>query len=197
MRALVGGGHAPRSPGPVTLDVRAFLVTHPTALALADAGMDPTGQALDDALEAVGAGWADVSHVLITHAHPDHVGGLERVRRQAPSARLMASAFEGLPDAEPLSDGQQAGPLRVVATAGHTAGHLSLVDETHGILFVGDCLGTVGGRLVRAPQQFTSDPVTAEQSLRRLPAFRGSRMLFGHGDELAAPWDSLDALLDR
>ena len=139
----------------------------------------------------------DVHVIAMQHLIPDHVGGLERVRRQAPSARLMASAFEGLPDAEPLSDGQQAGPLRVVATAGHTAGHLSLVDETHGILFVGDCLGTVGGRLVRAPQQFTSDPVTAEQSLRRLPAFRGSRMLFGHGDELAAPWDSLDALLDR
>ena len=105
---------------------------------------------------------------------------------------------EGLEDAaglHPLADGQVVGPLRVVASPGHTPGHVSFLDEERGVLLVGDCLGTVGGRLVRGPERFTADPAVAEQTLHDLLAFRGARMLFGHGPELSDPWGQLDALL--
>jgi glyoxylase-like metal-dependent hydrolase (beta-lactamase superfamily II) len=72
---------------------------------------------------------------------------------------------------------------------------VSLVDESRGLLLVGDCLGVVGGELVRAPARFTSDAAGAEQSLRRLRDLRGSRMLFAHGPEISRPWEALDALL--
>ena len=36
--------------------------------------------------------------------------------------------------------------LRVVATPGHTSGHLCLLDEDHGLLFTGDAIGAEAGR---------------------------------------------------
>lgn len=181
-------------PEPVTLDVRAYLVPHDSGVVLVDTGMDATGQALDEALARAGASWSDISHVLITHGHPDHVGGLDHVRQMAPGARVLANPDEQIADTTPVLDGDVVGTLRVFATPGHTAGHVSLVDEGRGVLLVGDCLGTVEGRLVRAPAPFTADPEQAERSLHRLDALRGTRMLFAHGSELERPWDALDAL---
>ena len=84
----------------------------------------------------------------------------------------MASPVEGLAGLLPLADRDVIGPLRVVASPGHTPGHLSLVDEEQGVLLVGDCVGVVAGRLVRAPERFTADPGVAEQTLRSLLVWR-------------------------
>jgi glyoxylase-like metal-dependent hydrolase (beta-lactamase superfamily II) len=184
-------------PDPVTLDVRAFLAPHASGVVLVDTGMDPGGQALDEALGTIGAAWSDVSHVLVTHAHPDHTGALDHVRRAAPAAAVLASPLDGLHDTQPLADRDVVGPLRVVAAPGHTPGHLCFLDEERGVLLAGDCLGAVSGRLARAPERFTADQAVAEQTLHDLLAFRGTRMLFGHGPELPDPWTELDTLLLR
>ena len=109
----------------------------------------------------------------------------------------MASPAEGLPGLRPLADRDVIGPLRVFASHGHISGHLSFVDEERGVLLVGDCAGVVAGRLVRAPERFTADLEVAEQTLRSLLVWRGARMLFAHGPELASPWDELVRLLER
>jgi glyoxylase-like metal-dependent hydrolase (beta-lactamase superfamily II) len=200
IRAIVMGHRIPAGalgPGPVQLDVRAYLVAHASGIILVDTGIDAGGLALDAALGEAGAAWRDVSHVLISHAHRDHVGALDHVRRAAPAAAVMASAAEGLPGLRPLADRDVIGPLRVFASPGHTPGHLSFADEERGVLLVGDCVGVVAGRLVRAPGRFTADPEVAEQTLRSLLAWRGARMLFAHGPELASPWDELEMLLER
>lgn len=182
-------------PNPVVLDIRAFLVPHPTGLVMVDTGMDPSGGFLNEALDDAGATWSDLSHVVITHAHPDHVAAIERVRASAPNASLLAHPHESIGGAAHLHDGDIVGSLRVFATPGHTPGHLSLIDEDRGILLVGDCVGTVAGELVRAPQPFTADTPRAEESLHRLLDLRGARILSSHGPELDDPWDQLDALL--
>jgi glyoxylase-like metal-dependent hydrolase (beta-lactamase superfamily II) len=184
-------------PEPVILDVRAYLVPHPGGLVLVDTGMEPTGRAIDSALGLLGAAWTDVSHIAITHNHPDHVGALDHARQHAHRAAVTASPLDGLVDIHPVVDGDTVGPLRVVASPGHTPGHLSLLDESQGTLLVGDCLGTADGRLMRAPEQFTADLDIAEQTLHRLRAYRGTRILFSHGPELTHPWDELDALLEQ
>ncbi|OMH24816.1 hypothetical protein BKD30_07345 [Tersicoccus phoenicis] len=182
-------------PDPVTVDVRAHLVPHATGLLLVDTGMDADGAALDATLDEISATWSDVSHVVITHGHPDHVGGLDHVRAVAPHARVLAHPEERVPDAEPLADQQVVGPLRAIATPGHTAEHLSFLHEDANTLFVGDCLGTVGGRVNRAPRPFTADVDQAERTLHDLLRFRDARMIFAHGPEVADPWDQLDRLL--
>ena len=182
-------------PDPMTVNVRAYLVPHETGLTLVDTGLDPGGDALDLALADAGASWTDVSDVVITHAHPDHVGALDHVRVAAPKARVHANPAERMAGTLPLSDGDTVNSLRAIATPGHTEGHLSLIDESQATLLVGDCLGVVEGRLVRAPAQFTADGDQAEQSLHRLRSMRGARMLFAHGEELTQPWADLDVLL--
>jgi glyoxylase-like metal-dependent hydrolase (beta-lactamase superfamily II) len=182
-------------PESVKLDVRAYLAPHAAGLVLVDTGMDASGAALDQALERLGAAWSDVSQVVITHGHPDHTGAVDHVRQVAPGAGILAGPQDGLPDAAPVSHGDVVGGLRVIATPGHTPGHVSLLDESRGVLLVGDCLGSRDGELSRAPEQFTADPDQAEQSLHGLLTYRGARMLFGHGPELSRPWDALDALL--
>jgi glyoxylase-like metal-dependent hydrolase (beta-lactamase superfamily II) len=74
---------------------------------------------------------------------------------------------------------------------------VSLFEESLGVLLVGDCLGVVGGELVRAPAPFTWDAARAEQSLHRLREFRGARVLFAHGPEIDQPWEALDDLLQK
>ena len=152
IRAIVMGHRIPAGalgPGPVQLDVRAYLVAHASGVILVDTGMDAGGRALDAALGEAGAAWPDVSHVLITHAHRDHVGALDHVRQAAPAAAVMASPVEGLQGLSPLADRDVIGPLRVFASPGHTPGHLSFADEERGVLLVGDCVRR-GGREARA-----------------------------------------------
>jgi glyoxylase-like metal-dependent hydrolase (beta-lactamase superfamily II) len=193
MELLIPAGQM--GPEPVKLDIRAYLVPHDAGLVLVDTGMDPTGTALDDALSQRGASWSDVSDVVLTHGHPDHTGAVDHVRQVAAGASVLASPMEAMAGTEPLPEGAVVGTLRAVATPGHTAGHLSLLDESRGVLLVGDCLGSMNGELVRAPERFTADLEQAEQSLHRLRDFRGARMLFAHGPEVSRPWDALDALL--
>lgn len=184
-------------PEETILDIRAYLVPHQTGLTLVDTGMARNGLALDRALLDAGATWADVSEVVITHAHPDHTGALGHVRASAPHARFFAHPAEGLSNTHPLLDGETVGELRAFATPGHTPGHLCLLDEATGAVLLGDCLMVQDGRLVRAFAQFTVDAALAEQSLHRLRSLRGTRMLFSHGPEIRQPWDELDVLLDN
>lgn len=184
-------------PDPVVIDVRAFLVPHPTGLVLVDTGMDPSGSSLDAALAAVGARWSDVTDVVISHHHPDHTGALDHVRELAPRATVHAHPLDEVPRTTPLLDGGRVGSLRAFATPGHTPGHLSLVDDDRGVLLASDCLGVVDGQLRRAPEMFTADADQAERSLHRLLELRGARLLPSHGPELVDPWDALERLLVR
>lgn len=63
--------------------------------ALVDTGYDWTAGTLDAALARAGVGPQDVTHVVITHAHGDHTGGLLRDGKAAfPSAELLFSEKE-------------------------------------------------------------------------------------------------------
>ena len=64
-------------------------------VALVDTGYDWTVGALESALHEAGIGPKDVTHVIITHAHGDHVGGLVRDGRAVfPSAAVLFSERE-------------------------------------------------------------------------------------------------------
>lgn len=98
---------------------------------------------------AMGAGWDDLSDVVLTHAHPDHCGALSTVELKAASAAIWGGSGDTFPAA---ARRPRTGPihgLRVVSTPGHTPGHLCLLDEGEGILFTGDAISSQAGRLTQ------------------------------------------------
>lgn len=84
---------------------------------------------------------------------------------------------------ETLSDGAAIGPFRVVATPGHTAGHVSLLWEERGILFTADAAANITGV---GPHPVADDPATARESFRRLGTLGFDAACFGHGRTLAS-----------
>lgn len=83
-----------------------------------------------------------------------------------------------------LHDGEElplAGGVRVVATPGHTHGHLSLYLERSRTLIAGDALGSENGQL-RAPfGAGTADMVTAGHSVRKVAGLDVQTILTYHG----------------
>lgn len=177
----------------ITSDVRCFLLPHPDGVMLVDAGLPGSLEGIESGLTHLSATWSDVSDVVVTHAHFDHVGGLAGVLAQAPNATLWAGpaevgdveALSGGRVAQPLADGRRVAGWTVLPTPGHTAGHLCLVHEDDGVLLAGDVVGSIGGELRRAPEMFTTDRVRAEASLRELAARKFVRVVTSHGEELA------------
>jgi hydroxyacylglutathione hydrolase len=105
----------------------------------------------------------EITHVLVTHPHPDHVAGLAEARAQIGNPPLVAheatAAELGEEVAIVLGDGDafDANGIGVEAlfTPGHAAGHLAfLVDGTD--LFTADVLfkGTVGGTMAPGASGF-------------------------------------------
>ena len=78
-----------------------YLVAHPDGAALVDAGLDnpQTRAALAEALRRAGRREQDITHVLLTHHHPDHTGLAETLRRDAGAVVAI-----GAGDADPLRD---------------------------------------------------------------------------------------------
>ncbi len=108
-------------------------------------------------LEFLRRGQLELTHVLLTHHHHDHVAELDAVREAYPDVPVLIHPLERelVPGATgTMSPGEtiETGALAIepIHTPGHTAGMLSLlVDGTD--VFTGDTLfkGSVGG--VRAP----------------------------------------------
>ena len=83
---------------------RVYLIEDPSGLTLVDTGIEPAADRILKQLQAAGRKASDVKRILITHAHPDHVGGLPRLKK-ATGAQVIASAIE-----RPVIEGKMAVP---------------------------------------------------------------------------------------
>lgn len=168
--------------------VSAYLLTRGTDVAIVDTGVDGSGGGIGDALTAAGRAWGDVRHLILTHHHPDHIGSLAEVAEMAGGAALYAGAAD-IPsikaprEVRPVNDGDEVFGLRMVASPGHTLGHVAVLDVASSVLVVGDALVNTP-ELAGSPPQYTVDAAQAKESVRKLAALDAKTVLFGHGDPL-------------
>ena len=81
-----------------------------------------------------------------------------------------------------VDDGERlSGGVRVVATPGHTPGHISLYIEDQGIFIAGDATAVENGRLILPNPQFTLDLSGALDSIRKMQSLKISSIINYHG----------------
>jgi glyoxylase-like metal-dependent hydrolase (beta-lactamase superfamily II) len=169
--------------------VSAYILVRGAEVAIVDLGLSGSGPAIEQGLKAAGQTWKSVKHIVLTHLHDDHVGGLAEIAPQVNAAIYagegdLASIISEKP-LKPLKDDDEVFGMRVVNTPGHTLGHISLFEPATGILVAGDALRTESG-LEGSNPQFTADETKANASVRKLAGLDVKAILCGHGEPLVA-----------
>ena len=201
--------------------VNAFLVREDDGFTLVDT---TTGGAADDLIQAAGGA---IRRIALTHGHGDHVGSLDALKERLGDsvqvlmpeldARIHAgeSVVEGkvpgswpklktVPDVR-LNAGDRVGSLEVVATPGHTPGHVAFVDTRDGSLIAGDTFTAYGNVAVsnhfylRFPfaAMATWDKAKDVESARALRALDPSILVVGHGPAVRDPGAAMDRAIAR
>jgi glyoxylase-like metal-dependent hydrolase (beta-lactamase superfamily II) len=178
--------------------VSAYVLARGNEVAIVDTGVSGSADRFDGALEALSVGWSDVDHVILTHLHPDHIGGLGEVLGATPDASAYAGEADvaGISSPRPLTpvnDGDEVFGLQIVGTPGHTAGHISVLDTSAGLLVAGDALNEMAGAITGPNPDFTDDLALADNSARRLGQFEFDTALFGHGEPVVGMADKMVA----
>lgn len=166
--------------------VSAYVLVRGTEAAIVDTGVSGSADDIGATLSAMGLAYGDVRHVILTHLHGDHVGSTSEVMAMASSATAWAGeadiggiAFDGISVA---ADGAEVFGTEIVATPGHTAGHISVYDRDASLLVAGDAINTLDGGVQGPNPQFTDDLDVANDSARRLAELSFNTLLAGHGD---------------
>jgi len=194
---------------------QAFIIDGDEGVTLIDAGLPKKTEHIIDGLTAIGRGLDDVKHIVITHAHIDHIGGLGVVasgsgadvlcsREDAPAVQgeeglspppvmvrfpFLKILLKMFPDAEPVQVDRLigagdtlslSGDLTVLATPGHTAGHVSfLLDRSGGVMIVGDAASvSKKGNVVRG--FFNAPTPDIDASIKAIATHDFAMAVFGH-----------------
>jgi glyoxylase-like metal-dependent hydrolase (beta-lactamase superfamily II) len=213
--------------------VHAISVRGPWGVALVDTGLGihpPVGRWAEDegisaseAYERAQVDPAEVSLVVLTHMHPDHVGGvLEGEEPRFPNARHVLHAADrayaerpdlsvytsrSRPDLRRLEalgmleldpDDREVVPgIRVMHTPGHTPGHRSVVVET------GDANVLLTGDLLHMPIQFAHPAWPSNHDVDAQEAARSRAGVVSRADEegwtvgvhhFARPWGTVTSV---
>jgi glyoxylase-like metal-dependent hydrolase (beta-lactamase superfamily II) len=205
--------------------VNAYLVREDDGLTLVDT---TTGGGADVLLAAAGRAGAPIRRIALTHTHNDHLGSLDALKdRLGDSVQVLIPELDAqivagehvvegkLPGGWPkalrttpdvrLAAGDRVGSLRVVASPGHTPGHVAFVDTRDGTLIAGDAYTTYGG--VAVPSHFyLRFPLAAmatwspEQTVASAAALRDldpAVLVVGHGPAVRGPGAAMDRALAR
>jgi glyoxylase-like metal-dependent hydrolase (beta-lactamase superfamily II) len=79
---------------------RVYLIEDSDGLTIIDGGLAQTTNRINSQIEASGHKLTDIKHILLTHAHPDHVGALAELKAHS-GAPIITSALE-----KPVAEGK-------------------------------------------------------------------------------------------
>jgi glyoxylase-like metal-dependent hydrolase (beta-lactamase superfamily II) len=207
--------------------VNAYLVREDDGFTLIDAMI---GGSAGKIIEAAGRAGAPIVRIVLTHSHADHIGSLDALKERLPEAEVITSTREarllakdtsldpdepqnklggGFPGAKSKPDrtvdaGDRVGSLEVIASPGHTPGHIALFDTRDRTLYCGDAYATLGGVSTTAKVNplyplavFTWHRPTELESARALRALEPAMLAPGHGKVVEGPAAAMDRAIGR
>jgi glyoxylase-like metal-dependent hydrolase (beta-lactamase superfamily II) len=208
--------------------VNCYLVREDDGLTIVDTMIPRGGKKIVAAAQKLGA---PIVRIALTHAHGDHIGSLDELHGLVPDAEVLISARDArlltkdmsLDPGEPeeklrgsypgasttptrtFADGELIGSLRVVASPGHTPGHVAFLDTRDNTLICGDAFATIGGVATSAkgsavfplPAMATWSKSTELESARKLVALEPARLAPGHGRIVDSPVSAMQAAIAR
>jgi glyoxylase-like metal-dependent hydrolase (beta-lactamase superfamily II) len=200
--------------------INAYLVREDDGFTLVDTTL---GGAADRLIAVATEAGGQIKRIALTHGHADHVGSLDSLKDRLGSnveismgeldARILAGekVVEGkLPGGWPkvktvpdtrLAGGETIGSLEVVATPGHSPGHVAFRDTRDGTVIAGEVFTSFGA--VAASNHFhfrlpfaamaTWDQAKDLESARTLRALNAGLLVVGHGPATRLPAAAIDA----
>ena len=193
--------------------ISVLLLDNDDGWTLMDTGLASSVGRIRDALGALGSGPEDLKRIFLTHQHDDHTGGLPGLLEWAPHAEVGTSPHEAkvvsgrrgldpqsspilrflarnaqpspVPVTKVLREGDLVSGFRVIATPGHTPGHVSLLRDGDGLLFTADAFGCLPRRIrVGVRKAVCVDPPEAKRSAEKLLAEGFATVMMSHGPVL-------------
>jgi len=169
-------------------------------------------QALARCLDELLAEGRTVREIVLTHLHPDHVGGVNalkqhlekthRARAPGVAAHELTAAALGddirvgrfITDGETIElEGEPRISLRALHTPGHARGHLCFYEARTGTLISGDNIVGLGSVLIDPPEGNMRDYLASLERMRTLPNL--SVIFGGHGPAIANPYARIQQYL--
>ena len=195
--------------------INVLLLENDDGWTLVDTGTAKSVVRIRDALATLGSGPEDLKRIFLTHQHDDHTGGLRGLLEWAPDAEVGASPHEAevisgrrekdpfsnpvlrrltrnvelptAPVAKVLREGDLVSGFRIIATPGHTRGHVSLLRDGDGVLFTADAFGCLPRKIrVGVRKAICTDPAMAKRSAEKLLNEDFATVVFAHGKTLRA-----------
>jgi glyoxylase-like metal-dependent hydrolase (beta-lactamase superfamily II) len=151
-----------------------------------------------EAIMRAGASQGGIKRILITHGHPDHLGGAEALRKML-GVSIYAFSRQGVSCAdEEIADGTEfpvgGDSLRAIYTPGHRFDHLCFLLEHQRILFAGDLLAGAGTVVIAPPD---GDMLDYLHSLQQLQSLTLQEIVPAHGPIISDPQARLSMYIAR
>ena len=149
---------------------------------LVDPG-DPTGPALERAMELAASRGGAIEAVALTNVDPDHAAGAEAVAETLGIPVFTGTgggvplpyAVRELADLEVLAAGDV--PLRAAATPGPRPDHVAFLGDSNDFVLSGDLDGIRGARSIPGPSDEAARAASLDRVRRLAP---GATLLTGH-----------------